>query len=586
MLTSAMRTAEGGPTPPRPQVTGRPTRWILLALALPLAIAVPLAVVLLGTTDADKNHPIKLPSFVQELTSSLDLNAVNVVVPACPSQPPALDVGPDWTPLDDPAYKTLAVERLAGAIRAQTETFDDYGSPLTDSRFEKFAEFHAYLENAFPRVFARLQVEKPQKYGLLITYPGKNGHAALGSAALKPIVLMAHQDTVPVDPGTIHEWEQPPFSGTLDENGWIWGRGAIDCKNTLLGIFAAFERLLEEGFEPERDIILSSGFDEEIGGSRGARPIAALLEERYGRNGVAMIVDEGFGGIVRIFDRTFAMFAVAEKGAVSLQLDVASPGGHSSLPPKHTSIGILAKLISALEDNAEQPALRIGSPKVGELQCYAEHGKMDTLFRKSIQSPVLWPYVARQLSKRDKLSEAALHTTQAVDLIHGGIKLNALPESAQASINYRIEYTSSVNATIEYTSAIIEPIIQQLGLTYDKLGSNAHVQQNVVRLSVIDHSAYEPAPVTPTEGPTWDLMVGTTKHVWPEAIAGPTGMMANTDTKHCWNLTNNIYRFIPASYDQVKGFHTINEAVHVDAHLTAIRFFYKLIRNTEGWNYA
>lgn len=105
----------------------------------------------------------------------------------------------------------------------QTETFDDYGSPLTDSRFEKFADFHAYLEDTFPRVFTRLQVEKPQKYGLLITYPGKNGHAALGGAALKPIVLMAHQDTVPVDPGTIHEWEQPPFSGTLDEEGWIWG---------------------------------------------------------------------------------------------------------------------------------------------------------------------------------------------------------------------------------------------------------------------------------------------------------------------------------------------------------------------------
>lgn len=116
MLTSAMRTAEGGHTPA--QVTGRPTRWILLALALPLAIAVPLAVVLLGTSDADKSHPVKLPAFVQELTSSLDLNAVNVVVPTCPSQPPALDVGPDWTPLDEPAYKTLAVERLAGAIRA------------------------------------------------------------------------------------------------------------------------------------------------------------------------------------------------------------------------------------------------------------------------------------------------------------------------------------------------------------------------------------------------------------------------------------------------------------------------------------
>ncbi|KAG0660965.1 hypothetical protein C6P46_004238 [Rhodotorula mucilaginosa] len=550
-----------------------------------LALVVPLALAFFGSPDTASILPASVHSFVQELTSSFDLKSLNTVVPACPSQPPARDIGPDWTPLDEPGYKTLAVERLVGAIRTRTETFDDYGTPYTDPRFDKFAAFHDYLESSFPSVFATLQVEKPQKFGLLVTYAGKKGHAALGAAALKPIVLMAHQDTVPVDPGTVPEWEHPPFSGHLDEAGWIWGRGAIDCKNTLVGILAAFERLLKEGFVPDRDIILSSSFDEEIGGFRAARHIAAALEERYGRNGVAMIVDEGFGGIVNVFDRTFAMFAVAEKGAVSLQLDVASPGGHSSMPPKYTSIGVLAKLISALEDNADQPALRLGSPKVGELQCYAEHGKMGTLFRKSIQSPVLWPYVARQLSKRDKLSQAALHTTQAVDLIHGGVKLNALPESATAMINYRIEYTSSVNATIEHTSSVIEPIVKKLGLAYDKLGSKSNVTQNVVRLSVVEHSAYEPAPITRTEGPTWDLMVGTAKHLWPGAIAGPTGMMANTDTKHSWNLTRNIYRFVPATIDQVKGFHTINEAVHTDAHLSAIRFFYKLIRNTEGWTY-
>lgn len=105
----------------------------------------------------------------------------------------------------------------------RTETFDDYGTPYTDPRFDKFAAFHSYLESSFPRVFATLQVEKPQKFGLLVTYAGKQGHAALGAAALKPVVLMAHQDTVPVDPGTVAEWEHPPFSGHLDETGWIWG---------------------------------------------------------------------------------------------------------------------------------------------------------------------------------------------------------------------------------------------------------------------------------------------------------------------------------------------------------------------------
>ncbi|GAA5985155.1 hypothetical protein JCM10908_002547 [Rhodotorula pacifica] len=577
------RKAPAGTTSPASPAasSGGPSRLTLLALLLPLAFAY------FSSQDGNNFLPASVSSIAHDLTSSFDLRSFNTVVPKCPSQPPPRNVGPDWTPLDEPAYKDLAVRRLVGAIQIRTETFDDYGSPFTDPRFDKFTAFHTYLERTFPKVFSTLLVEKPQKFGLLVTYAGKRGHAAAtrtGSQVLKPIVLMAHQDTVPVDPGTVAEWEHPPFSGHLDEEGWIWGRGAIDCKNTLLGILSAFERLLEEGFVPERDIILSSGFDEEIGGQQGAHHLAAALKQRYGPNGVAMIVDEGFGGIVHVFDRTFAMFAVAEKGAVSLRLDVASPGGHSSMPPKHTSIGVLAKLISALEDNADQPALRLGSPKVGELQCYAEHGKMKTLFRKSIQSPVLWPRVAQLLSKRDKLSHASLHTTQAVDLISGGVKLNALPESATASINYRIEYTSSVNETVEHASRIIEPLAKKLGLAYDKLGSlGDHVTQNVVRLSIIEHSEFEPAPVTRTEGPTWELIAGTAKHVWPGAIAGPTGMMANTDTKHYWNLTHQIFRFVPATIDQVKGFHTINEAVHVDAHLSAIRFFYKLIRNTEGW---
>ncbi|BGP57601.1 hypothetical protein JCM8202v2_005245 [Rhodotorula sphaerocarpa] len=542
-------------------------RLSLIALAAPLLYA---------TLKSGESGLTFLPGRAQALvrvaTDSLDLTAFRTTVPSCPAQPEPRDIGLDWNPLQEPAYKALAVQRLVGAIQTRTETFDDYGTPYTDSRFDKFADFHAYLERSFPLVFANLQVEKPQKYGLLVTFAG-------AASTRKPIVLMAHQDTVPVNPETVDEWEHPPFSGELDDAGWIWGRGAIDCKNTLLAILSAFERLIQEG-----DIVLSSSFDEEIGGRRGARFIAQELEERYGRHGVAMIVDEGFGGIVNVFNRTFAMFAVAEKGAVSLRLEVASPGGHSSLPPKHNSIGILAKLISALEDQADEPKLRLGSPKVGELQCYAQYGVMDRLFKTGIKTAVLWPGVTRKLAQLDKLAEASLRTTQAVDIVHGGVKLNALPESAVAQINYRIEYTSSVNETIEHVSRVIEPIAKRYGLAFDKVGSQPQTHQHVVRLSIIGESAYEPAPTTQTEGPTWDLIAGTAKHLWPGAIVGPTGMMANTDTKHCWELSDKIYRFVPASINQVRGFHTINEAVHVDAHLSAIRFFYKLIRNTEGWD--
>lgn len=134
------------------------------------------------------------------------------------------------------------------------------------------------------------------------------------------------------------------------------------------------------------------------------------------------MVDEGFGGITPIHGRTFALFATAEKGAVSLKLDVATPGGHASMPAEHTSIGVLAELISTLEKHPDHVKLRTSSPKLAELQCYAEHGDVDKKWKKRLQNPKQWPKLARELS-RDVVSRSTLMTTQAVDLISGGVKM-------------------------------------------------------------------------------------------------------------------------------------------------------------------
>lgn len=85
-----------------------------------------------------------------------------------------------------------------------------------DQRFEIFLELHSLLEASYPRVFSSLQVEKIRRYGLLITWQGTD-------PSLKPVVLMAHQDVVPVDAVTASRWTHPPFSAHLDADGWIWG---------------------------------------------------------------------------------------------------------------------------------------------------------------------------------------------------------------------------------------------------------------------------------------------------------------------------------------------------------------------------
>lgn len=171
-------------------------------------------------------------------------------------------------------------------------------------------------------------------------------------------------------------------------------------------------------------IIISSGADEEVGGRRTALPIAHALEARYGRDGIALIIDEGSGGVDTVFGVPFARFGTAEKGAVSAHVEVFTPGGHSSVPlGAHTGIGILARCIVALEDHLFPPGLRAGSPMLQQLQCAADHGHVSDAWRKRARDPKQWESLGLELAKKNPIFRAFLGTTQAVDLIDGGIKL-------------------------------------------------------------------------------------------------------------------------------------------------------------------
>ena len=125
---------------------------------------------------------------------------------------------------------------------------------------------------------------------------------------------MAHQDVVPVLPATKDKWTYPPFSAHFDGK-YVWGRGASDCKNILVGILEAFETLLEKDFRPERSVMAAFGFDEEISGPQGAKFLAAHIEGTRGKDSIELIVDEGGGfGFKEMYGALFALPAVGEKG--------------------------------------------------------------------------------------------------------------------------------------------------------------------------------------------------------------------------------------------------------------------------------
>ena len=153
---------------------------------------------------------------------------------------------------------TAVAARLAEAVRLQTLSSRDDAQLSAD----QFKALHALLQARFPRVHAALQREVVGDLSLLYTWKGADPQA-------RPIMLMAHQDVVPVAPGTEGDWEVPPFAGEV-KDGFIWGRGSWDDKGNLLSQLEAVEMLLASGYQPPRTIYLAYGADEEVGGARGA----------------------------------------------------------------------------------------------------------------------------------------------------------------------------------------------------------------------------------------------------------------------------------------------------------------------------
>lgn len=191
-------------------------------------------------------------------------HSASLAASACPVQPAPRSVGIDWNPAADEDYARMAAARLSAAVQIQTVSYDDLPQDPENERFDGHYEFARWMGSTFPTVYASLEHEMVNTHGHLFTWRGtKQGG--------KPIMLMAHEDTVPVNPDTVDQWTYPPWSGAVTDDAtpntpgtWIWGRGSSDCKNSLVGILGAIERLIEEDYVPERDVLIAYGFDEEV----------------------------------------------------------------------------------------------------------------------------------------------------------------------------------------------------------------------------------------------------------------------------------------------------------------------------------
>ena len=444
-----------------------------------------------------------------------------------------------------------AAERLATALTFRTLSLPP---PAPHDR-EEFHAMHLWMAETYPLVHQELEVETVAELSLLYTWRGVD-------PSLPPVVLMGHQDVVPVIPGTEDRWTHPPFAGEIAD-GWIWGRGAMDDKATVVAILEAVESLLADGFRPRRTHYLAFGHDEEVGGAQGAQKIADLLESRRVGD-FALVLDEGGAiteGMLPGAAGPTAIIGAAEKGYVSLELIATAEGGHSSTPPSSTAIGILARAITRLEDNPFP--LRIDGATRSMLEFI---GPEMSLSRRALLAN-LWltgPLVKRGMAESTS-GAASLRTTTAATMFDAGIKDNVLPIHARAIVNFRI----LPGETVESVTSRVREVVGDGRIAVD----------------VAFGFGRDPSPVSDIEGKAFRMVGRTIREVLPgeELLITPYLVVGGTDAKYYGERSKNVFRFLPVFIrgTDMARIHGTDERLSVDSVPLAIRYFRRLIRNTD-----
>ena len=236
-------------------------------------------------------------------------------------------------------------KNLSDAIKIPTIASKD-PSKTDWSTFDAFAEF---LRERYPLIHEKLELIDVGKGPLLFRWVGSD-------SSLDPVALLSHQDVVPISEGTLQDWTYAPFDG-VDDGEFIWGRGALDMKNHLIGVMESVEDLLEEGFQPVRDVYICLGHNEEVMTSDFSG--AVVMCDYFEKNNIHLdcVLDEG-GAILPVnvkgvLNKNLAGIGVAEKGYADFEVSVTAKGGHSSQAPNHTALGHLADVIKDIENNPD-----------------------------------------------------------------------------------------------------------------------------------------------------------------------------------------------------------------------------------------
>lgn len=439
-----------------------------------------------------------------------------------------------YTPEDEAKYARF----LSDMIKVPTVSAKE-GDDLTE-----FFKLQQVMAKNFPLCFEKL--EKIIIDGnLLLRWKGKTDK--------DPILLMGHQDVVPaVEPN----WKHGAFSGDI-EDGRVHGRGAMDCKCTVMAEFAAVEELLEEGFIPERDVYLSSSVNEEISGG-GAEKLVKYLKDKNVHLAAAM--DEGgaiVSGMLPGMEGWVCACGIVEKGTANIKFTAKSKGGHSSTPPKGTPIARLSAFVDYVEKH--NPFDRSFTEPV-EIMFKSLAPHLAFPFRLLFGN--LWlfkPLLKVVMPKVSPTAGALLGTTCVFTMSGGAAAPNIIPGEAYVVANIRPGIQQNLDECFKILSDMAKKFDVEAEILYGTSCSNM-VDPNSEELKYLGECV---------------------KACYPGYCFTPYYVCGGTDCRSYEPVTENCLRFTPIRMDsqQMAAMHAVNENISTDAIASGVKFYKYYIKN-------
>ncbi|MEM0975906.1 MAG: M20/M25/M40 family metallo-hydrolase [Pseudomonadota bacterium] len=445
--------------------------------------------------------------------------------------PPELEVAD----VDLPEVDGLEVaQKLSQAIQFKTISHP-LGAPGRPADYQDFLD---WLDVAFPNFINATSVEYVSGFTPIFKWEG-------AESGLDGILISGHYDVVPIE----SEWSVDPWAGTI-QDGFVWGRGALDMKGVAISFLEALDRLAADGFEPQRDIYVTLTQDEEIGGLGGAQAVL----EYFRSNDIPLdwSLDEGsfvLRNVVSTVPKDIAAINVAEKGYMTVEITATSEGGHSSLPQRETAVFSLAEALHQLHDAPINGGLTGVSKSF-----FDDLGRhMGLVERVLFANAWLFRPVIEMVLSGANTTDAMLRTTTAPTMLDGSNAENVLPQEATATVNFRLHPRDTEQTVLDHLSKTIDVE----GIEYNVLTSSPA------------------SPVSAHDNEAFDVLARATAAVFGDVAIVPGLMVAGSDSRYYSQYTQNSYRFAPFVFldTDLPRVHGKDERVSVENLRKAVQYY-------------